>query len=419
MVRPFDDPEKLWPVYGVNNQEGVFLSHYQKGEKFNASYKRIEAGWFFHNPTRANVGSMGRVPNVEPDAITSPEYQVWRICDSTVLPDYIEILIQMPFFNRLVQVHRVGAVKQRLFVRNLMEIRVPRASLDQQRQIVQQWREAEVTAETLRREAGAIEQKGKIEFLHGLGLKPPKETSPRKCIAVRSGDMDRWGVSSCKTVALGVDVDSGTYPVIEAKHCIRDVMHGCSASPSPTPSPLRVLRISAVTRGKLDIQESKFAFDSEKFRRIYDLRAGDVLLCRTNGTLAYVGQSALVKRDQADLIFPDKVIRVRLNDSIEPAYFWFLLQTPHLRAQIEAAARTAVGNYAIGGRDIWELRIPLPPNEIQQSLVAAYASARTRAASLRAQVEATRAQALAQVEAAILGRQELSAAASHEENIVQ
>ena len=79
LVRPADEPEKDWPVYGVNNKEGVFLNSHKKGAMFNSPYKRIRKDWFFHNPTRCNVGSLGIVPEVPADAITSPEYQVWRL----------------------------------------------------------------------------------------------------------------------------------------------------------------------------------------------------------------------------------------------------------------------------------------------------------------------------------------------------
>ena len=90
-VRPWEHPDRPWPIYGVNNRNGVFLSAVQKGREFNAPYKRIERDWFFHNPTQANVGSLGIVGNVPGDAITSPEYQVggspadsclslWRSC---------------------------------------------------------------------------------------------------------------------------------------------------------------------------------------------------------------------------------------------------------------------------------------------------------------------------------------------------
>jgi hypothetical protein len=134
LVNPAASPDKEWPVYGVNNKAGVFLSHAQLGRDFNASYKRIRKDWFFHNPTRANVGSLGIVPDVPTDAITSPEYQVWRISEG-LLPGYVAVLIATPLFVELIQIHRVGAVKQRLFVDNLREMVVPSLSPSRQQEI--------------------------------------------------------------------------------------------------------------------------------------------------------------------------------------------------------------------------------------------------------------------------------------------
>lgn len=128
LVRPADEPEKDWPVYGVNNKEGVFLNSHQKGATFNSSYKRIRKDWFFHNPTRCNVGSLGIVPDVPSDAITSPEYQVWRLktgIQKSMLPGYVACLIQTHFFLDLIQFNRVGAVKQRMYTENLMQICIP------------------------------------------------------------------------------------------------------------------------------------------------------------------------------------------------------------------------------------------------------------------------------------------------------
>lgn len=135
-VRPWEQPEKDWPVYGVNNKDGVFFSYYQRGEEFNAPYKRIRKDWFFHNPTRSSVGSLGMVPEVPDDAITSPEYQVWRIKQG-LHPGYVAVLINTPFFISLIQFHRVGAVKQRLYVENLLEIPIPIIPFDEQASIAQ------------------------------------------------------------------------------------------------------------------------------------------------------------------------------------------------------------------------------------------------------------------------------------------
>lgn len=134
IVKPWEDPDKDWPVYGVNNKVGVVFSHFQKGKDFNAPYKRIRKDWFFHNPTRSSVGSLGIVPDVPPDALTSPEYQVWRIT-SGLLPEFVATLIGTPYFIELIQVHRVGAVKQRLYVENLLQIPIPVVSDSMQRKI--------------------------------------------------------------------------------------------------------------------------------------------------------------------------------------------------------------------------------------------------------------------------------------------
>jgi restriction endonuclease S subunit len=135
LIRPATEPDKEWPVYGVNNKEGVFLNSYQEGSTFNAPYKRIRKDWFFHNPTRCNVGSLGIVPEVPKDAITSPEYQVWRIKSDVpelLLPGYVACLIQTPFFLQLVQFNRVGAVKQRMYTENLMQVHIPYLPIPEQ-----------------------------------------------------------------------------------------------------------------------------------------------------------------------------------------------------------------------------------------------------------------------------------------------
>ena len=162
LVRPSEQPDKEWPVFGVTNKDGVVFSHYQKGFDFNAPYKRIKQDWFFHNPTRANVGSLGRVPAVPPDALTSPEYQVWRIRGG-LLPEYVEILIQTSFFIELIDFHRVGAVKERLFTRNLMEIPIPVLSESKQLKVISRWRQNRAEISEIQRRIEELENE--IPFL--------------------------------------------------------------------------------------------------------------------------------------------------------------------------------------------------------------------------------------------------------------
>ncbi len=162
MVKPWVFPEKKWPIYGVNNKDGVFLSTKQETKYFNAAYKKIEKGWFFHNPTRANVGSLGIVPEVPEDAITSPEYQVWKITGGFD-PEFMDLLLQTEYFLTLVSFNRVGGVKQRMYYANLAEIRLPMIAQDVQQRFVVQKAEIERKLSTLNEKL--VDCKNQIEKL--------------------------------------------------------------------------------------------------------------------------------------------------------------------------------------------------------------------------------------------------------------
>ncbi len=170
LVRPWEEPDKEWPVYGVDNSDGVFLNQNQKGSDFNAPYKRIKRDWFFHNPTRANVGSLGIVPEVPEDAITSPEYQVWRLTNDTP-PGYVATLINTDFFLRLVDIHRVGAVKQRLYVENLLRIVVPAQAATYMRDIAEKRARALAAMELARRNASKADEQVETLILGSKALK--------------------------------------------------------------------------------------------------------------------------------------------------------------------------------------------------------------------------------------------------------
>lgn len=167
-VRPWDDPEKKWPIYGVNNKEGVFLSSMQAGKEFNAPYKKIEKDWFFHNPTRANVGSLGIVLEVPTDAITSPEYQVWRL-KGDFLPDFIALMLRTDYFLALVAFNRVGGVKQRMYYANLAEIRLPEIPTEVQKNFAD--RRQEILANISAANEKLAQRKIEIEKMI-LGIRP-------------------------------------------------------------------------------------------------------------------------------------------------------------------------------------------------------------------------------------------------------
>jgi type I restriction enzyme S subunit len=121
-----------------------------------------------------------------------------------------------------------------------------------------------------------------------------------------------------------------------------------------------LVKISAVTWGKFDEQESKTLFDSSHLKQAEKIQLGDFLISRAN-TLELVGSCVMVKQLSKNLYLSDKVLRLVLPDE---AKYWLLvcLRSQNGRKQIE---RIASGNQLsmrnISQQAIREIRISLPP----------------------------------------------------------
>ncbi|MDA1278086.1 MAG: hypothetical protein O2960_29165 [Verrucomicrobia bacterium] len=402
IVRPREQLDKEWPVYGVNNNVGVVFSHYQRGHEFNSSYKRICKDWFFHNLTRANVGSLGRVPDVPDDAITSPEYQDWRL-NGELLPAYVEILIQTPFFMEQISCHRDGAVKERLFVRNLLEIPIPVVTLPVQRRIVAAWEAARKFAAQTAAKIEQLERDIEAGFLADLGLKAAQQTTLPKCFAVRWKDLERWSIGYIRMASAGADVITGKYQPVPLAECLIGTMNGYCIRPVTGPTPHKMLKLNALTPAGLDLSASKYVKVPDKVAERFHLCKGDLLICRSVGSFDHIAKCVLVESDQPAILFPDIIIRARFNEKILPKYAREFVQSKLGRIYFQQNARTAVGMWKIGGADIANLPIPLPPLPAQQQIVERVARQLAEIAKLKADGKTRADAAKADVEAMILG----------------
>ena len=102
----------------------------------------------------------------------------------------------------------------------------------------------------------------------------------------------------------------------------------------------------------------------------------------------------------------DKIFRAvwRPDSPVLPAYLDEVMKTPHLRQQIEASLTGASPTMKnISKPALMALRFPLPPLDVQQTLIGAIGQARVDALALRQQAKQLREQAKREIEAALLG----------------
>lgn len=135
LINPADAPDKQWPVYGVNNRTGVELSEQKLGRQFKSLYQRVSWGDFIYNPTRIHVGSVGRMYIDDAEAITSPEYVVFKTAPE-LDPSYLLYLMKTDEFRTRAALVARGSIKHRLYFECLEEIELPIPHPDQQNRIL-------------------------------------------------------------------------------------------------------------------------------------------------------------------------------------------------------------------------------------------------------------------------------------------
>lgn len=161
--------------------------------------------------------------------------------------------------------------------------------------------------------------------------------------------------------------------------------------PGVDPDGVPILRISSVRPGSLNLDEIRYSG-----RSIADLAAaglllepGDLLFTRYNGNIDFVGACAIVPANAGPLTYPDKLIRVQVDqDLIDSRFAHYALQFPSVRAQIRSLARTTAGQAGISGSSLRSVGIPLPPLAEQRRIVDALEDQLSLVASGLAQLEA-------------------------------
>ena len=340
-------------------------------------------------------GAIGLVPDSMPQVVVTSEYPVHTPDTCQVDARYMTMLLRTPNFLKLIRTAASGTSgRKRITPENFRLIEIPLPEPKDQRRLVAAYQKAQDKAAQLDAQAQQIERDAQREFEAALGLTPPPNLPKRPYQIAHFRDIERWSHEGILQDAISRTVRQESTFAQPALGEVAEIAHGCSHPPSAKPTGLEILKISGVTRGDFHPEERKFIRDTPELRVRFDLQEGDILMCRTNGTLAYVGMAALVLEDMPNLIFPDKVIRVRLTTpALLPEFLWTLLKSPYMRMKIEANARTAVGNYAIGSSDLVALEVIAPPLDVQKRIANALKIARNSAATKRKQATALRAAA--------------------------
>ncbi|WP_156432444.1 restriction endonuclease subunit S [Burkholderia sp. MSMB1498] len=299
--------------------------------------KVVRSGDVLVSMTRPNLNAVAIVPPELNDQIASTGFDVLRA--NAVEPYWLFYYVRSREFIESMTAKVQGALYPAVRSADIRQSSIPLAPLNEQRRII-----AKLDA-LLERTRGIREKLDHIPVLLDTLRNSVLVRAVRGDLTrhINGGSTDTWHRTTIGKVLL--DTRYGT-----AKRC-SELAHGTA-----------VLRIPNVTSRGLDISDLKYAeFDAKERERLC-LRAGDLLMIRSNGSVELVGRTGVVTEREAGMLFAGYLMRLRVNpELILPEFLHVWLASPLLRAQIELTARSTSGVNNINSDEVRALPITLPP----------------------------------------------------------
>ena len=140
----------------------------------------------------------------------------------------------------------------------------------------------------------------------------------------------------------------------------------CMSEGSSDPNVWSVIKTTAVQSLEFDGAANKMLPSHLRPRPVLEIAKGDVLITRA-GPRARVGICCLVSTCQPRLMLCDKVYRLRLNrDRVDPRFLAVVLNSWQLQRDIEKL-KSGINDSGLNltQKGVLQLRIPLPPLDVQ------------------------------------------------------
>ena len=349
-------PEQDFDILGITNDRGMIDAYTAKGKTFNQPYKIVKDGFIAYNPYRVNVGSIGIKTNKTKGNLISPAYVVFS-CKSTLLPEFLFVLMKTQQFHNQIKENTSGSVRQNLTFDALSRIRIPLPNKEEQQRILDKYeREIKYAEAITQAQLSAISDYFVKELLpHNYEVSSIKKLFG----TIFLKEIDRWDVWSQLT-----NVKSNKYQVVPfGRLIIGKPQYGANTPGVDKENEFRYIRIT-------DINENGTLNNDIVFPKVVDkqyvLHEDDFLIARSGNT---VGKTFLYKESFGDAIYAGYLVRYIINKKLaNPEYLFFYSKTIMYQNWVKKNQRIS-GQPNINGQEYLAVPIILPDLEKQQEMV--------------------------------------------------
>lgn len=153
-------------------------------------------------------------------------------------------------------------------------------------------------------------------------------------------------------------------------HLLREPLRNGLSAPASSTGSVRVVTLTAVTRSEFVDAHTKLIEPGSRSTEDLWMAPGDLFIQRSN-TPELVGTASLYRGDSHWAIFPDLLIRIRIDDKrVDPEYLELALRSTSVRQYFQRAAQGIAGSMPkISQPTVEAAEIPLPELHRQSEIV--------------------------------------------------
>jgi type I restriction enzyme, S subunit len=352
-AKDVDGGEQL-PVLSLTKNRGLIDQRQRFSHRVArhdvSEYKVVQRGWIVYNPMVLWEGAIAALTD-RSAGLVSPVYAVWRAAGAD--SDYLDLLLKTP--AALAEYERLasGVVKRRRTVKKqaFLGIPIPVPSLSEQRAIAHVLRtvqQAHVATDQVIA-AGKELKRSLREFLYVNGYLRIEKSSSVETRQIAIGSMPaQWGTSPLRDL-------------------IREPLrNGKSTLPTSSAYGIPTLTLTAVTENDFGVHNTKLTVAQSDAVGDLWLEPGDIFVERAN-TRDLVGLAALYEGPREFAIFPDLLIRIRVDEKrLIPKFLVEYLLTSNVRRYFSKNAAGTAGSMPKINQDlVGDTPVPVPPREEQ------------------------------------------------------
>jgi type I restriction enzyme, S subunit len=318
----------------------------------------------------APLGNVAQIPDNK-RYILSQRVILMKVALNKVTADFLAHLFRGGDFQKQIMNNSTGSTVQGIQYKKLEKIALTLPPLNQQRQIAKILTTVDSLIEktqTLIDKYTAIKQGMMADlFTRGIDLSGTFDTNP---------NYGQLRPPYEQAPGLYKKTKLGWMPIDWSVFNYGNILEGIGAGKSPDCPDIKpstgewgVIRVSAVHPSGFKPAESKLITEEEHKISKYAVKNHDFLITRAN-TPELVGLVCYVENPPVNMLLSDKTLRMTLIKIYSEKYFFWQLQQPHIRRQIEIGATGTSGSMKNIGQNLIRSFVVLAPDDIEQLEIA-------------------------------------------------